>query len=303
MSDWRTLVAEIAADNRSGATAIALRAAEAIAALSQVGDFTHDALSAFIPALVAAQPSMAPLFHLANEALWAVEEAGPKAWRHAARRVAQARAAALRASPQAIARRAVVEIPLGSVVLTHSASAAVAAALLLGFEQGRVTQVICTESRPQLEGQALARDLAAAGLPVLFVVDAAAYEVLAQADAVWLGADALAMAGVVNKIGSAGLAVLAGQRGIPVIVLAGRDKVWPAALSAAPPVADRDPAEVWAGAPPGVTVVNRYFDLTPWSAVTAVVMEDGVLKPEAVQALAERVNVHPTLRICGGGPA
>ncbi len=297
MSDWRAIVAEIAADNRSGATAVAVRAAEAIAALAQAGDFTREALSAFIPALVAAQPSMAPLFHLANEALWAVEEAGPEAWREAARRAAQARAEALRASPQAIARHAATMTSPGRVVLTHSASAAVAAALLLGFEQGRVARVICTESRPQLEGQALARDLAAAGIPVTFVVDAAAYEALAQADAVWIGADALAMAGVVNKIGSAGLAVLAGQQGVPVMVLAGRDKVWPAALSAAPPIAARDPAEVWAEAPPGVIVVNRYFDLTPWPAVTAVVTEDGVLKPEAVQALAERVNVHPALRM------
>lgn len=296
MPDWRAIIAETAADNRSGATAITLRAAEALVALVQAGDFTREALSAFIPALVAAQPSMAPLFHLANEVLWAVEEAGPVDWRHAARRAAQARAEALRASPQAIARHAVATISPGSVILTHSASAAVAAALRLGYAQGRVARAICTESRPQGEGQALARDLAASGLPVTFVVDAAAYEVLAQADAVWIGADALAMAGVVNKIGSAGLAVLAKQRGVPVRVLAGRDKVWPAALSPAPPVADRDPAEVWAQAPPGVSVVNRYFDLTPWWAVTAVVMEDGALPPEAVQALAQQVKVHPALR-------
>jgi translation initiation factor 2B subunit (eIF-2B alpha/beta/delta family) len=296
MSDWRTIVAEIAADNRSGATAIAIRAAEAIAALVQDKDFRREALNTFIPALVAAQPSMAPLFHLANEVLWAVEGAGPVDWRYAARQAAQARAEALRASPQAIARHAVATTSPGSVVLTHSASAAVAAALRLGSAQGRVARAICTESRPQNEGRALARDLAAGGLPVTFVVDAAAYEALAQADAVWIGADALAAAGVVNKIGSAGLAVLAGQRGIPVRVLAGRDKVWPAALSPAPPMVDHDPAEVWAEAPPGVSVVNRYFDLTPWWAVTAVVMEDSILKPEAVQALAEGVKVHPALR-------
>ena len=296
MSDWRTIVAEIAADNRSGATAIAIRAAEAIAALAQHDDFTHEALSAFIPALVAAQPSMAPLFHLANEVLWAVEEAGPGDWRHAARQAAQARAEALRASPQAIARHVVAATSPLSVVLTHSASAAVAAALRLGYAQGRVARAICTESRPQHEGQMLARDLAAGGLPVTFVVDAAAYEALTQADAVWIGADALAAAGVVNKIGSAGLGLLAGQRGVPVMVLAGRDKVWPMALSAAPPIADRDPAEVWAEAPPGITVVNRYFDITPWSAVTAVVMEDGAFPPEAVQALAQRVKIHPALR-------
>ncbi|MER3543139.1 MAG: hypothetical protein C4311_00690 [Chloroflexota bacterium] len=296
MSDWRAIVAAIATDNRSGATAIAIRAAEAIAALAQHDDFTHEALSAFIPALVAAQPSMAPLFHLANEVLGAVEEAGPVDWRHAARQAAQARAEALRASPQAIARHVVAATSPLSVVLTHSASAAVAAALRLGYAQGRVARAICTESRPQNEGQALARDLAAAGLPVTFVVDAAAYEALAQADAVWIGADALAAAGVVNKIGSAGLAVLAGQRGVPVRVLAGRDKVWPAALSPAPPVADRDPAEVWAEAPPGISVVNRYFDLTPWWAVSAVVMEDGAFPPETVQALAQRVKIHPALR-------
>jgi len=294
------MVAETAADNRSGATAIAARAAEAIITLAQRADLAPEAwwaeLNELARALIAAQPSMAPLFNLANDVLWAVERASRDERRQAAGRVAQERAQALRASPRAIAEHAVQIIPAGGVVLTHSASAAVYTTLRLAHERGRTATVICTESRPQLEGRTLARDLAAIGLPIRLIVDAAVYEAVSEADVVLLGADALAPAGVVNKIGSAGLATAARAKGKSVIVLAGRDKVWPAALSDAPPIVDRDPAEVWPDAPPGVTVINRYFDLTPWSAVTRVVTEDGVLTPEEVRALAMSSRVHPSLR-------
>lgn len=300
MTDWRSIVAEIAADNRSGATAIATRAAEAIVALAQRIDLAPEAwraeLSELARALIAAQPSMAPLFNLANDVLWAVGEAGRDDWREVAGRAAQERAEAMRSSPRAIAEHAVQMIPAGGVVLTHSASAAVYATLCLAHQRGRALSVICTESRPQLEGRTLARDLAAIGLPVRLIVDAAVYEAVSQADVVLLGADALASAGVINKLGSAGLAAIAQAKGKPVIVLAGRDKVWPAELSDKPPIIDRDPAEVWPDASPGVTVINRYFDLTPWSAVTRVVTEDSALTPEEVKALAARIRVHLSLR-------
>ncbi len=300
VADWHSIVAAIAADNRSGATAIAARAAEAIAALAQRTDLAPDAwraqLNELARALIAAQPSMAPLFNLANGVLWAVEGAGPDKSREVAGRTAEERAQAMRASPKGIADHAVQMIPAGGVVLTHSASAAVYTTLYLVHQRGRTATVICTESRPQLEGQMLARDLAAIGLPVRLIVDAAVYEAVSQADVVLLGADALAPAGVVNKIGSAGLAAIAQAKGKPVIVLAGRDKVWPAELSDKPPIIDRDPAEVWPDASPGVTVINRYFDLTPWSAVTRVVTEDSALTPEEVKALAARIRVHPSLR-------
>jgi translation initiation factor 2B subunit (eIF-2B alpha/beta/delta family) len=298
MTDWRSLVEDIARDNRSGATAIAVRAADRIADFAERTDFTREDLLELSRALVAAQPSMAPLFLLANGLLRAaaVAEAGEKGkWRDGVAVSARRRAEEMRANPGIIAKHTLTMIPKGSTVLTHSASAAVQLALQLAYEYGRIAGAICTESRPQLEGQTLARDLAAAGLPVKLVVDAAAYDALARADVVLMGADALALAGVVNKIGSAGIAVAAQARGLPVLVLAARDKVWPAALSDAPPIADRDPAEVWPDAPPGVTVVNRYFDVTPWSAVTSVVTEAAVLKPGKVRAMAKQAKVHRDL--------
>jgi translation initiation factor 2B subunit (eIF-2B alpha/beta/delta family) len=298
MVEWRAVVEEIARDNRSGATAIAVRAAEAIATQAQRADFTREELGKLARALMAAQPSMAPLFNLVNQVLWAADRAEAREegkWRDEVSVVARRQAEEMRANPNAIAENALVLIPKGSTVLTHSASAAGYAALYLGYEQGRVASVICTESRPQLEGLTLARDLAAAGLPVKLIVDAAAYDALAQASIVLIGADALALAGVVNKIGSAGIAIAAQARRTPVLVLAGRDKVWPLRLSDAPPIAERAPAEVWPDAPPGVTVANRYFDVTPWSAVTSVVTEEGVMRPVKMRELAARGRVHPGL--------
>lgn len=298
VADRRFFVEEIARDNRSGATAIAVRAAEAIAAEVQRPDFTREELGRFARALMAAQPSMAPLFNLVNQVLWAADraEAGKEgAWRDEVGVVARRQAEQIRTNPKAIAEHALALIPKGSMVLTHSSSAAVYATLILGYGQGRVAGVICTESRPQLEGQTLARDLAAAGLPVKLVVDAAAYDALGQASIVLIGADALAAAGVVNKIGSAAIAIAAQTLRTPVLVLAGRDKVWPLRLSDVPPIGEHTPAEVWPDAPPGVTVVNRYFDVTPWSAVTRIVTEERALRPETILQMAKTTSVHRDL--------
>src|SRR5207247_11199763 len=87
-------------------------------------------------------------------------------------------------------------------IATLSNSGTVRDALCRVRDSGREPRALCAEGRPRLEGRRLATALAAAGLPVWLVADAALPLLLSQVHALWIGADAGAHRRVVNKIGS-----------------------------------------------------------------------------------------------------
>ena len=124
-------------------------------------------------------------------------------------------AAKLQARSQALCARVGALIPDGAHVLTTSYSSTVLAALTAA--KGRLGGVTCCESRPLCEGAALARALAAAGVPgVAVITDAQAAAFVATADLVLLGADSLTEAGAANKVGSKLVALAAREEGVPV---------------------------------------------------------------------------------------
>jgi translation initiation factor 2B subunit (eIF-2B alpha/beta/delta family) len=176
---------------------------------------------------------------------------------------------------------------LHGTVLTHSRSGTVERVLtLLAASPAVLAGAIVTESRPGGEGVATARALAAAGLPVTLVADAAAGLVAGQASCVVLGADSVRDDGsLVNKVGSYPLALAAHAAGVPVYVLCETLKFapagWPLVLE------EMDPAELLPEPVAGLTVRNVYFDRTPAEYVTAIVTEQGTLQPDAVRPYAE----------------
>jgi translation initiation factor 2B subunit (eIF-2B alpha/beta/delta family) len=91
---------------------------------------------------------------------------------------------------------------------------------------------------------------------------------------------------LVNKIGSFPLALAARAADVPVYALCETLKVapegWPLALE------EMDPRELLPEPTAGVAVRNVYFDLTPASFITAVVTQQGVLRPEEVRPLAQK---------------
>lgn len=101
-----------------------------------------------------------------------------------------------------------------------------------------------------------------------------------------VGADRIAANGdVANKIGTYGLAIAAKHHGVPFVVVAPSSTVDNAMPDGAGIVIEeRDPGEVlgFGGtkvAPEGAEVFNPAFDVTPFELVTAVVTEQGVLRP------------------------
>ncbi len=298
---WQEQLAAIMLDHTTGATGLALATAEALSAF--VDDNTSASVQALTGSLqivaqqiLTAQSGMASLVTLFNQIFFALDSVSSlEEARQRLRAQLKYFREILGKSQQTCSRLAAALIAPETVVMTHSASSTVAQALLRAKKQGRTVRVIVTESRPRYEGLHLAERLSAAGIDVMVTIDAAAYTNLTNAGIVLLGADSLTLTGVISKIGSAGIAVCARTLGVPCYFLADSARVWPAALGEQP-VHERAASEVWAEAPDGVRVQNRYFDLTPWSAVCGVVTEEGVLTPEQIQHLCLECPVHPLLQ-------
>jgi translation initiation factor 2B subunit (eIF-2B alpha/beta/delta family) len=159
-------------------------------------------------------------------------------------------------------------------ILTYSHSSSTRIALLA--VKDRLRTVIIPEGRPIDDGKALARLLAAAGIPITVITEAQMGWWVRGVGAVIVGADTVAPDGAVyNHMGTATLALLAKEYGIPVYALTHTLKIAPYDRPE-DMIETNDPAEVWADPPPGITVRNLAFDRTPAEHIQ-VITERGIL--------------------------
>lgn len=294
----------IGEDRLSGARELAQKGARVLIALAKGSkavsgeEFGRELLKTG-RALIKAQPSMAPLVNLVNRSLFAAqEEMDLEEAKRALIATAQGYANHLERSVERIAQRVLPLIPDGALVLTHSSSSTVLAALLHAKREGRTFAVLCTESRPQYEGRALAERLDQAGVETRLVVDALAPSMTSMVggiEVVLVGADSLSTEGLVNKIGTYPLALAARAHQVPLYALCGTEKFLPLGYTL-PEEGPKDPQEVWPDHPQRVEVVNRYFDLTPLEYLTGIVAEEGILNPTEVGEIINKRRLHPWLR-------
>lgn len=289
-------VSDIACDNTAGAAEILLRAAEVYAQLS-VEQRNRECSSAehaerrIIQAsveLLEAQPAMAPLARLASRAVEAAaksicaDEALECAWA-AARCFAEAAAR----SGEAAAAHTMTLIGDESRAFTHSRSSTVLLVIKMALKAGKRLAVIATESRPMMEGRALATELSGLGANVTLIADADAAGGIEQADLVLLGADALTPSHVVNKIGTRLIALAARELGKPVYVVCDTSKFISSTRGIRGLRNRQDSAELWPDAPDGVAVLNTYFEATPLPFFTTIITEHGTTRPEEAARLAK----------------
>ncbi|MFZ5634911.1 MAG: S-methyl-5-thioribose-1-phosphate isomerase [Bacillota bacterium] len=196
-------------------------------------------------------------------------------------------------------------IPDGARILTHCNAGALATAgygtalgvIRAAHEAGKKVSVYAGETRPLLQGARLtAWEMVREGIPVTLLTDNMAGYLMAlrMVDLVVVGADRIAANGdVANKIGTYGVAVLAGEHGIPFYVAAPFSTVDMRLKSGAEiPIEERSPEEVThiAGqrmAPEGVRVWNPAFDVTPARLVSAIITDRGIARPPYEKALKE----------------
>jgi methylthioribose-1-phosphate isomerase len=153
----------------------------------------------------------------------------------------------------------------------------------------RRLEIFVDETRPYLQGARLtAWELVQAGVPYTLITDSAAGSLLAtgRIDAVLVGADRIAANGdTANKIGTYPLAVLAARHRVPFYVCAPLTSVdLSMAAGSAIPIEMRSEDEVFMVGPTRIAprfgkAWNPAFDVTPADLISAIVTEEGVLRP------------------------
>lgn len=272
--DLEKRIAALAADRQSGASELLSEAIDVLRAAQASRDEVRDVGEA----LRRAQPSMAPLWN-------AAEAAGRGDLERFAQRAARAPRAIARFASDLLEAGLPPSAALSVVTISYSSSVA---GVFEAIARRRPLEVACGEGRPALEGRRLAARLAAAGARVTLYGDAAIARALDGAGAVVVGADAVTSTWFLNKSGTRMLAAAAAHQGLPVYVLAGREKCLAPGCASALTIREEASSEVWPDPPAGVVVRNPYFERIPLDLVAAVVSDIGVLGPgEIAQFCAE----------------
>jgi ribose 1,5-bisphosphate isomerase len=294
-------------DNVSGATTLvelALDILEAFAA-QEASQTSHEfvtVLETLVDAVLAAQPSMAVMINLAQQALQACPDDLPLTTvRQQLQQTLAAFRRDLRASTEALCQRVLAVLPPQSTVLTYSNSTTVIAALRYAYDHGRIRRVLLSEARPAYDGRPQALALLAYGMTVEYSIDMALFERLAEATVVVVGADAVFPDHLVNKLGTHALARLAQLQGIPCFSLCAANKFLPTAATALLRIMEHPGQEVWPEAPDGLAISNRYFDTTPLALLSGIVSDQGSYTPEALRLLLQQRRLSPALQRLASG--
>ena len=195
----------------------------------------------------------------------------------------------------AIGEQGAALLPDHCTVLTHCNAGALACSswgtalgvIRSALEAGKAVKVIACETRPLLQGARLtAWELARDGIDVTVITDSTAAHLMrtGKIDAVIVGADRITGDAVFNKIGTYMHAVCARHHGVPFYVAAPLSTFDAARTEHEVTIEERGRDELAIVGnriliPEGVPVVNYAFDATPMKLVSAIITEQGVVRP------------------------
>ncbi len=199
-------------------------------------------------------------------------------------------------------------IPKGSVVLTHCHSSTVTKTLKRAYEMGRLSRVICTETRPLFQGRITAKELSEAGIPVTLIVDSAVKSAISEfkPSLVLVGSDAISASGeLINKIGTSVIAEIASAHDVPLYCAAEIYKFDPATIwGKIEEIELRSESEVLGGIKrsgkaaigsffgevilKGVSSFNPAFDRTEPRFITSYITELGVFPPQSLAGILQK---------------
>ncbi|MDE1844792.1 MAG: S-methyl-5-thioribose-1-phosphate isomerase [Thaumarchaeota archaeon] len=145
--------------------------------------------------------------------------------------------------------------------------------------------VIACLTEPKQQGVLTAKDLSLEGIPVTLIDDNAIGYFIKGVDMVVVGADALRLEGLVNKIGTRLLAIAASSAHKPFYIVANSLKLDTRENFK---IEERSSREILRKIINkekinGIEIRNPAFDITPWELVTAVITERGIISPEKIK--------------------
>ncbi len=178
----------------------------------------------------------------------------------------------------------------GSVIFTHCHSSTVTYMLQKAKQQGKIFEVICTETRPIFQGRKTAKEMLDLDLKTTLIVDSAARHFMNQADIVLVGSDAITSEGnVINKIGTSLIALAAHEARTPFYVVSELLKFDPATIHGDyEKIEERDPSEVWKDPPKKLTIRNPAFDVTRRDYIHGIICEEGIISPHSTMEVVRR---------------
>jgi ribose 1,5-bisphosphate isomerase len=177
-----------------------------------------------------------------------------------------------------------------SVILTHCHSSTVTHLLGKAKREGKLFEIICTETRPLFQGKITAGEMLDLGVKTTFIIDSAAKFFMNQVDLVIVGADAITSEGnVINKIGTSTIALVAHEARTPFYVVSELLKYDPATMYGDyEKIEERDPGEIWGDAPKNLLIRNPAFDVTRRDFIHGIICEEGVISPHSITEVMHR---------------
>lgn len=283
------IIEQIKDDRRSGAAELIQMAASALGGLAESVHTKHTEyflklFSIRAAQLMSAQPSMAPILNLVYGIQSRIKDLNDigdiKKEIDAALREARDRRTH---STKRVARHVFGLIHNDCKIVTYSFSSTVLEALRCAKRKGKKFEVLCSESRPRGEGMVLAERLAQAGIETTLVIDARLFDLVPKADMIMVGADAVGMDGLINKVGTYGLSVVAKENATPFYSVCTEDKFLTREVSRFFRIAEKNPKEIYKKQIKNLSVRNDYFGSTPLKYISAVITENGVLRLPAIK--------------------
>jgi ribose 1,5-bisphosphate isomerase len=164
----------------------------------------------------------------------------------------------------------------GYVIMTHCHSGEACALIEHAHKEGKKITVYVTETEPKHQGIKTALELSKKGMRIFLIVDSAIEYFIKDVDIVIVGSDAIRKEGVVNKIGTYPMAVVAKEHKKPFYVVGNTLKLDRRKKLV---IEQRNPHEIYVEHIKTLEIKNPAFDLTPWKFISRVVTEKGILTP------------------------
>jgi methylthioribose-1-phosphate isomerase len=303
LGGWREVAEAIRTMRVRGAPAIGIAAAYGVALAAAQTNNPAGEVERACEELSGTRPTAVNLFWALNRMRRVVQETNPEAIAVVLLAEANQIAAEQDAADRTIGALGAELLPDKCRVLTHCNAGGLATysfgtalgVIKAAHRQGKDVFVWVDETRPLLQGARLtAWELQREGVKMAVICDNMAGHLMygGEVDAVVTGADRIAANGdTANKIGTYSLAVLAGRHGIPFYIAAPFSTLdLGIPDGSAIPIEERDPVEVTeiggvTITPQGAGARNFAFDITPAGLISAIITEEGVVRPPYNTAL------------------
>jgi translation initiation factor 2B subunit (eIF-2B alpha/beta/delta family) len=201
---------------------------------------------------------------------------------------------------ETIARSYTEVIHDNDFIMTISASSVVEKLLSEAHNDGLDITIYTPESRPMNEGSTLALRLADNGIKTNLIADHGMFQYLNKCNKIIVGADRVHPGGIINKIGTYGLAIASKELNIPFYCVCELAKFVPDIMPFDELIRSHPESEILVLdndqiKPENLSVNNIYFDFTPMKFLTGFLTENGLLTPDQTIDHIKTVELMPQL--------